>query len=259
MAPAKKTAVPSFYEADVKEIAEFFDENNDAPVEGAETDVPIENSSNVRRYKYTNNAWVYVAVFDPDSNQEVKEKKLRAPKVSEPVVAASGSGSTQPAAAAPAKEKKPRAPRKKKADAVPAIAPASDSGDSVATDATGKKPRKPRASNGLTSVLTAIEAAQYDRAKDLLQKLIAKYGDKPRRQKRAKGADASEDGSEFGEKKEKKRSEYNIFLSELLRKMSETHADITPKERMKLAMVEWRTHKETRAAQANQATEIAAA
>lgn len=105
-----------------------------------------------------------------------------------------------------------------------------------------KKTRKPRVAVTLDDVMEALTALKITEAKAILSKYIKKHGVDGGKTKRTRksGSDSDEP---------KKQSEYSIFFSNELKRLSEIENKkskedrIPPKDRMRMAAAAWKEHK----------------
>lgn len=254
MAPKKIANVPAFAAEDVADIVAHYKESNEKPVKNEVSEVPVthpELGDCVRKYVFTGKVWVYEntsfegkEIVDPELETEKKvdavaveapkEDAVEAPKEEEPVV--SDETATDTVAESESETLS--------SDSDTAEPPASDADAEAQPDAKPKKARKPRMPKkseagvaSLEAVLVALDNLKIIEAKDMLRQMIGAGGVAVPKGK-SKAADK-------GDKPKRKPTAYTLFMSEALKKVSESHPDVkNPKDRMRIAMGQWKAHKD---------------
>lgn len=237
MAPTT-AAVPAFVGKDIADIVADYEERDDLPIKGEESQMPVDDAEGnecARKYVFDGKAWKYVGTYDCDDNEMVDPELEEADEADQNTTVKtvlkkeSSEAETDTTEAdvtdvpvveeKAKKEKKPRAPRAPRAPKAPKATGVTD----------------------LQAVLDALDNLKIIEAKDMLKEMIGcGGGDGGAKGKKSKAV------VDKADKPKRKPSAYTMFLSVALKKLSETHPDVkNPKERMCLAMVQWREHKAT--------------
>lgn len=231
--------VHSFYEEDVKAIIEHFEEENEVPIEGTETDLPDVSPALARNYRYEHGKWNFKGLVNitmmEDEHYSVDEQGK-----SKVLSSLSANNVVEPVDECIQQSKVLLKPNKTKQRKMTACSTKNQAEKKTPTP----QARKARANSiDLSAVMMALESAKIDEAKALLVNYIEKHGSKPPKRTRRHVNIGEAGGEEPGEKKVKRASDYNKFVSAELTRLKVAHPGSTPKERMQWAMVNWHKHK----------------
>lgn len=226
----KKKAVNPFYESDVLQLTEVY--LDEIPDEGEEVElVDADDGNIVRLYKYSKKKWVFVREFKRDNEEEDNgEESGKSDATEESNTTTDPKPNTKQEKAVEKKGRKAKAAvEEDKSDA--------DITKEEVKKAVVKKERITKAVNvnALSDVLSALNEGNVDDAKVMIQKIIdANVSGKKK---------AKVDGEK--EKKTRKPSEYNLFIRDELLRLKNDEPTISHRERMALAVKNWKEMKGT--------------
>lgn len=202
--------------ADVAFIKKYLKTNKVVPEEGQDVEIPAKDDDTipVRTYVYTDSEWVFKSFKGAESDSASDSEEESDKSDPEP------EQEQEPSDEVVKKNASKKSKKQTESE--------SDEMSSESTEATTvatKKSRQPKKVKELLMIMAALDKNKIEKAKELLAAAIE-----------------SAQGS-AKEKKERKPSEYNMFMSSELTKLKDTHPDTPPKDRMKIAMENWKTAK----------------